>query len=156
MENGPNLSPGSTPPAATATEDPTLSPGAPASSVIVVAGGTDRSRERMRDWLLHEFPASGVFEAASADDLRRLAPAAAVIFVDIDLPAMHGVNLLRLARTLAPDAAPVALSTYHADSYWNYAIGAGAVACVSPQVLDGSLKTLVELLLRAARPGSAT
>lgn len=123
---------------------------------IVVAGGYLSTRKSLRDWLAHEFPGARIVEAAGADDVRRVAGAEriAVALVDIDLPGMRGIELLRLVRQLAPAAAPIALTAYHAESYRDYAIGAGAAACLSPHAVDTSLAAVVARLLHAANPGT--
>lgn len=122
---------------------------------IVVAGSDARWRARLCEWLGHEFPGWRSVEAAGRDDVRRLviAQRPAMVLVDLDAHGLLGLDMVRLTRTLAPKAAPVALSAYNADAYRDYAIGAGAVTCVSPQALDGELKNLLGSLLRAAGHG---
>jgi DNA-binding NarL/FixJ family response regulator len=144
------------PPAAAAAGSLATSPGN-ATPAIAVAGGYLRTRKSLRAWLAHEFPGARIVEAAGADDVRRVVGAEniAVALVDIDLPGMRGIELLRLLRQLAPAAAPIAVTAYHAESYRDYAIGAGAVACLSPHATDDSLMNTVARLLSAAKPVTA-
>lgn len=118
---------------------------------ILIAGGAPGTRRRLRDWARQEFPDCTALVADGAGDLREFLSDGQreILLVDIDGPGMQGIELLRLARSLAPQIAPIALSSYHADSYRDYALGAGAVACVPLLTLDGLLRQLVERLLRA-------
>lgn len=124
---------------------------------ILIAGGNPITRARLRDWAEHEFGDRRALVAGGPDEVVRLAGHEwlGITLVDIDLPGLQGLELLRLVRALAPGAATVALSAYHVDSFRDYAIGAGAVACVSPQALDGSLRQLVATLLARAAPARA-
>lgn len=125
---------------------------------VLVADSNELIRARLRDWLAQEFPHCRCVEATTFDEARNLAstefPDAAL--VSIDIPDAKGFEILRMLRTEAPAAPLVAYSAYHADFYRDYALGAGAAACVSPHALDGTMHRLVDALLaRGPPPGPA-
>lgn len=129
---------------------PPRRPAGRSEPVVLIVGGYPCTRERLRDWARHDLPPARIVVAPGAADLpRRAARRGVVALVDIDLPGKAGLELLHQVRHRLPTAALVALSAYYADAYQDYAIGAGAVACVAPQVIDGQLRALVTALMSA-------
>jgi len=136
-------------------DSPLPAAGTDTRPAIFVAGSDARWRSQLRDWLEHEFAGHRCIEAAGREQLRRLLiqQRPALVLVDVDTHGLLALDLVRLVRTLAPRAVPVALSAYNADAYRDFAIGAGAATCVSPQALDGTFGVLLDSLLRAGADG---
>ncbi len=88
------------------------------------------------------------YQAASGDDalkiMQRLAPD--IIFLDICMPGMNGLELSKIVRSLYPDARIVAMSGYSAQETAKEAIGLGAADfLIKPIELD-DLEYLLPLI----------
>ncbi len=120
-----------------------------AAPTVVVAVRHAGCRTRLGQWLAHEYPSCRCLDAVSSEQARHIAisESPAVALVDIDMPAAQGFEILRMLRTLAPRARLVALSAYHAETYRDYAAGAGAAVCLPMGLPDSKLKYAIGALL---------
>jgi DNA-binding NarL/FixJ family response regulator len=123
----------------------------PVGPAILVASAAQGGR-RLQDWVRREFPACRVYFAEGRTEARAIAVAVepAVALVDLDARALGGIETLWMLRTVVPEASPIALSAYHSGAMHDFAIGAGAVACMSPQAAPEGLRALIAGLLAAA------
>ena len=71
-----------------------------------------------------------------------------MIFLDMRMPHMNGLDACRVILTLDPDVKVVMMSGYSEDRLMDEAITCGAVAKISKPF---DLKTIVELIENAAR-----
>lgn len=102
------------------------------SNVLIVDDHT-LFREGLRLLLKGEDMIAGVYEARNGQEflesLRYMIPD--IVFMDIEMPGMNGIELTRLAMKLHPQLRIVGLSMYGEEAYYAPMIEAGACGFIS-------------------------
>lgn len=99
---------------------------------IVIADDHHILREGFRSTLQHEPAVELVAEAANGEDLIRIVKQYIpdIIFMDIKMPVMGGIEATRICKAQYPQCAVIAFSTYDDEYYITEMLGAGAVGYV--------------------------
>ncbi len=77
-----------------------------------------------------------------------------VSLIDIDMPGLSGIPVIRIVRNLFPDMIILAISTYHDDTYIRNAMNAGADGFVLKTIDIDGLVSLVQSFYAKEKPVS--
>ncbi len=125
----------------------------PLATVLVIVDGDDRMRETLGDYLEHE--GYGINRAGDADEaftaLREARPD--LVLLDIGLPGMDGLEVLRRIRHDAPNVGVILLTGDEDVELARVGLQIGAVDCLFKPIDLERLGRAVASSLEAASQG---
>ena len=110
-------------------------------------------REGLKKILLQQADIKVVEEAGSGADLLSLSAASRfdVIILDITLPDMNGLDVLKTLKEAGPRPAVLVLSMHPEEQYATRALKAGAAGYLQKESAPGELMTAVRKIVRGGR-----
>ena len=107
-------------------------------------------REFIRDFLLEDGLAPHIVETGSAHDAIAQIRAATwdLVILDLNLPDMPGLEILRILKSLQPTAAALVVSIYAEEHYATRAVRAGALGYLTKDTGPEELRLAVLRLLK--------
>jgi DNA-binding NarL/FixJ family response regulator len=119
------------------------------SVTVLLVEDDDRVRSGLRGWLAATFPAWSFREAGTGEKAMSLAQVMPpdLVFMDIGLPGINGIEATRRITAIAPQARVVMLSIHECPEYQADAAAAGASAYVPKRTMHRDLIPAVKRLL---------
>ncbi len=110
-------------------------------------------REFLRDFLAEDGLTPHIVETGSAHDAIRQIHAATwnLVILDLNLPDMPGLEILRILKSVQPTAAAMVLSIYAEEHYAARAVRAGALGYLTKDTGPEELRSAVARLLQGER-----
>ena len=123
----------------------------PTRTSILVVEDFPLLRSSVMQWLQMRFPECLVHGVGSAEEALAHACASPtdIVFMDIDLPGMNGLEAVAQMKALSPETAVVMLTMHDTPGHRHAAVNAGAVGYVAKIEMEDHLGAMVEGLLRS-------
>jgi len=122
----------------------------PTRPSILVVEDFPLLRASVQQWLQMRFPECLVHGVGSAEEALAHACASPtdIVFMDIDLPGMNGLEAVSRMKEQSPQTAVVMLTMHDTPGHRHAAANAGAVGYVAKIDMEDHLGSIVEALLR--------
>lgn len=118
-------------------------------ATILIVEDHPAVRTSLRAWLSRVLPACDFAEAATGEDaLAHIAQhQPSLVLMDINLPGMSGIEVMRRIASTAPGVPVVIVSMHDTEAHRRDAAAAGAVAFVAKERMGFELLPLLQRLL---------